>query len=137
MRLTRKLKQRYIESAKEEFLKLTGVHVAECMFVGVGRVKVNEHMVQRMSIYYRGDDYPGADDEHVNCCVDGDRYFTYFYCDKLPYWMKNPCTDGKKNYPDAALPKAQYDNLKAIAEGKLRIKAVDEWNKLVDEYSRL
>ena len=68
--------------------------------------------------------------------VEGDRYFTGFYCGNLPDWMSHPCTDGQNNYPDAAIPKDQYDNLKAIAEGRTRIKAVDEWNLLVKEYKR-
>lgn len=129
MRLTRKLKQRYIDQAKEEIFKLTGIHVDTCMVVGVWHVKVRDPMLQQMTIY-------GSGDEHISCCVEGDRYFTNFYCDKLPYWMTNPCTDGQKNYPDAAIPKDRYDKLKAIAEGKTRIKAVDEWNALVKEYKR-
>lgn len=128
MRLTRKLKQRYIDRAKEEIFKLTGIHASSCMVVGVWHVKVRDPMLQQMTIYECGD-------EHISCCVEGDRYFTNFYCDKLPYWMTNPCTDGQKNYPDAAIPKDRYDNLKAIAEGKTRIKAVDEWNALVNEYN--
>lgn len=131
MRLTKKLKQQYIDRAKEEIFKLTGIHASSCMVVGNGPgIKVSSTMMQRMGIFGNGAD------QYISCCVEGDRYFTGFYCDKLPYWMSNPCTDGQKDYPDAAIPKDRYDNLKAIAEGRTRIKAVDEWNALVKEYKR-
>ncbi len=129
MRLTRKLKQRYIDQAKEEFIKLTGIRVDTCMVVGNGPgIKVSDPMMQRMGIFGNGAD------QYISCGVEGDRYFTDFYCDKLPYWMTKPCTDGQKNFPDVAIPKERYDNLKAIAEGRTRIKAVDEWNALVKEF---
>lgn len=125
------MKQTYIDRAKEEVLGLTGIHVSNCMVVGNGPgIKVSDLMVQRMGIYGNGAD------RYITCCVEGDRYFTNFYRDKLPCWMANPCTDGQKNYPDAAIPKDRYDNLNAIAEGRTRIKAVDEWNKLVEEYRK-
>ena len=128
MRLTRKLKQTYIDRAKEEVFELTGIHVDSCMVVGNGPgIKVSDPMVQRMGIYGNGSD------QYISCGVEGDRYFTDFYCDKLPYWMSHPCTDGQKNYPDVAIPKEKYDNLKAIAEVRTRIKAVDEWNTLVED----
>ena len=128
MRLTRKLKQQYIDRAKEEIFNLTGIHASSCMVVGNGPgIKVSDPMVQWMTIYSGG---------NISCCVEGDRYFTNFHRDKLPYWMSNPCTDGQKDYPDVAIPKERYDNLKAIAEGRIRIKAVDEWNKLVEEYQK-
>lgn len=101
------------------------------MVVGNGPgIKVSDTMVQRMGIYDNGAD------ENISCCVEGDRYYTNFYCDKLPDWMSHPCTDGMVNYPDTAIPKDRYDNLKAIAERRTRIKAVDEWNALVKEFKR-
>ena len=124
MRLTRKLKQQYIDRAKEEIFKLTGVHVSNCMVLGDGPTKVTDFMTQSMAVYSNG---------VITCCVEGDRYYTSFYCDKLPDWMSNPCTDGQKDYPDAVIPKAQYDALEAIAEGDIRIRAVVEWNMLVEE----
>lgn len=131
MRLTRKLKQQYVDRAKEEWYNLTGIHVSNCMIVGNwSGIKVSDPMIQRMAIYGNGAD------QKISCCVEGDRYFTGFYCGMLPDWMSRPCTDGQKNYPDAAIPKERYDNLKAIAEGRTRIKAVDEWNSLVKEYKR-
>ena len=132
MRLTRKLKQQYIDRAKEEWYKLARIHVSSCMIVGNGPgIKVSDPMVQSMCIYGNGAD------QNISCCVEGDRYYTSFYCDKLPDWMSHPCTDGQKNYPDVAIPKDRYDNLKAIAEGRTRIKAVDEWNKLVEMNKKL
>jgi len=125
MRLTRKLKQQYIDRAKEEIFKLTGVHVSSCMVLGDGPTKVTDFMTQSMAVYSNGT---------IMCCVEGDRYYTSFYCDQLPDWLSNPCTDGMVSYPDAAIPKDRYDKLKAIAEGRTRIKAVDEWNLLVKEY---
>ena len=127
--MTRKLKQTYIDRAKEEVFELTGIHISSCMVVGNGPgIKVSDPMVQWMTVYSDG---------NISCCVEGDRYFTNFYCDKLPYWMSNPCTDGQKDYPDVAIPKERYDNLKAIAEGRIRIKAVDEWNKLAELNKKL
>lgn len=125
MRLTKKLKQQYIDRAKETIFKLTGIHVSNCMVLGDGPKKVTDFMTQSM-MYSNGT---------IVCCVEGDRYYTSFYCDKLPDWLSNPCTDGMVSYPDVAIPKAQYDALEAIAKGDISIRAVVEWNMLVEEYN--
>lgn len=125
MRLTKKLKQQYIDRDKEEIFKLTGIHVSNCMVLGEGPKKVTDFMTQSM-VYYNGT---------IVCCVEGDRYYTSFYCDKLPDWLSNPCTDGMVSYPVAAIPKAQYDALEAIAAGDIIIRAVVEWNMLVEEHN--
>lgn len=125
MRLTKKLKQQYLDLAKDEIFKLTGIHVSNCMVIGDGHKKVTDFMTQSM-VYSNGT---------IVCCVEGDRYYTSFYCDKLPEWLSNPCTDGMVSYPYAAIPKAQYDALEAIAEGDIRIRAVVEWNMLVEEHN--
>ena len=115
MRLTKKLKRTYIDRAKEELFELTGIHVSSCMVVGNGPgIKVSDPMMQRMAIYGNGAD------QNISCCVEGDRYFTGFYCDKLPCWMANPCTDGQKDYPDVAIPKERYDNLKASRRNRAK-----------------
>jgi hypothetical protein len=126
MRLTRKLKQQYIDRAKEAIFKLTGIHVSNCMVLGDGPTKVTDFMTQSMAVYSNGT---------IVCCVEGDRYYTSFYCDKLPDWLSNPCTDGMVSYPDAAIPKEKYDALEAIAKGDISIRAVVEWNMMVEEYN--
>lgn len=133
MRLTRKLKQQFIDRAKEEIYQLTGIRVADCMVVG----NVKYWMVfeplnqQNMTVYEEGK----YSHEHISCCVVGDRYYTDFYSDHLPELLSRPCTDGQKSYPVRAIPSQQYENLKSIATGAIRINAVDEWNDLLDQYN--
>jgi hypothetical protein len=125
MRLTKKLKQRYVDAAKEEWYKLTGIHVDECMLLGNGLRRVLDPMEQYMTIFMDG---------NIACCVEGDRYYTDFYCEKLPEWMTYICIDGQVGHPSVALPKERYDVLKGIATSDIKIKAVEEWNALVEEY---
>ena len=126
MRLTRKLKDQFIDRAKEEVFRLTGIRISSCMVTGNGPDKVLLPMTQSMTTFMNG---------NISCCVEGDRYYTNFYCDNLPDWMTNPHTDGQTGYPDVAIPKDRYDMLKAIADRKIRINAVDEWNDLLEQYN--